>query len=366
MLSTEEINRYAQQIKLEKIGLAGQRTLKNARVLCIGAGGLASPLLLYLAAAGMGSLGILDDDRVELSNLQRQVLYQHAHQGHKKVHIAAQQIKALNPEVQVTIYDQRLHAENAKEIIAQYDIVADCTDNFAARYLINDVCFLLGIPFVSASVSQFEGQCTLFLGKQGPCYRCLFPASPSTPSQNCSEGGVLGVLPGMLGVIQATEIMKYLLKIGQVLSGRLLLLNLLHMQFRALEYTQDPACAVCASPDSSHSLLLPPQETSPMDDEISLQALHQRITAKEAFFLLDVRTTEEHQSYNIGGVLIPLSELPARVTELDSRLDIIVYCRSGGRSLQAVEWLKAAGFQSVHSLAGGMMAVQQSQLDFSF
>jgi molybdopterin/thiamine biosynthesis adenylyltransferase/rhodanese-related sulfurtransferase len=365
MLSTDEISRYAQQIKLEKIGLAGQRRLKNARVLCIGAGGLASPLLLYLAAAGIGHLGIVDDDRIELSNLQRQILYQHAHQSHKKVERAAQQIQALNPDVQVTVYDQRLHAENAKEIIAQYDIVADCTDNFTTRYLINDVCFLLGIPFVSASVEQFEGQCTLFLGKQGPCYRCLFPTSPRTPIPTCSEGGVLGVLPGILGVIQATEIMKYLLEIGQGLSGRLLLLNLLQIQFRTIEYARDPECLLCTQARTPDFLPFP-QETCPMHNEISPEALHQRMAAQEPLFLLDVRTSEEHQSYNIGGVLIPLSELPARIAELDPSVPIVAYCRSGGRSLQAVAWLQAAGFSSVQSLAGGVMAVQAAQLDFDF
>jgi molybdopterin/thiamine biosynthesis adenylyltransferase/rhodanese-related sulfurtransferase len=365
MFSQDEINRYAQQIKLTHIGVLGQKKLKKARVLCVGAGGLASPLLLYLAGSGIGTLGIMDGDTVESSNLQRQVLYQHQHLGHKKVEIAEQQIKALNPHVNTITYNQQLNPKNAAGIIAQYDVIADCTDNFSTRYLINDVCFSLDKPFVSASVSEFEGQCTVFLGKRSPCYRCLFPASSIIKAlPNCSESGVLGVLPGILGIIQATEVIKLILNIGRGLSGRLLWLDILKTEFREIQYTQNPACELCAQ---KHVFDSPPKpEAYPMHNEISSQELHQRLTNKEKLLLLDVRTQEERNSYNIGGVFIPLSELPQRLNELETDLEIVTYCRSGGRSLQAVELLKEAGFQSVKSLAGGVTGIQQSQLDFSF
>lgn len=363
MLSTHEITRYAQHIKLENIGLSGQLKLKNARVLCVGAGGLASPLLLYLAASGVGTLGIVDNDQVELSNLQRQVLYQDQHVGQKKVAIAQQQILALNPDVNVITHLVRLSAENAKEIISSYDIIADCTDNFATRYLINDTCFLLDKPFSSASIAQFEGQCTLFLGKKGPCYRCLFPLSLNKKTiPNCSEGGVLGVLPGILGMVQAAEIVKFILGIGEGLSGRLWLFDLLKMQSREIHYAQNPACELCVQQNVPSFLY--PQEDCSMNNEISVQELHDRLSQKEPIFLLDVRTIEERNSYNIGGTFIPLLELSERVNELDPNVHIVTYCRSGGRSLQAVEILNDAGFKSVRSLRGGVTEVQMSGLNF--
>jgi len=330
----------------------------------VGAGGLASPLLLYLAAAGIGTLGIIDNDAVELSNLSRQVLYQSQHQQSQKVVVAQQQLAALNPHIKIHVYPERFTSQNAEAMVSQYDIVADCTDNFISRYWINDVCFLLDKPFVFASIAQYEGQCTIFLGKSGPCYRCLFPCTAAfTPVANCSEGGVLGVLPGMLGVIQATEIIKFILQVGESLAGRLLWIDLSNMQFREIHYAADPACELCGRQRSEH--LTYPPEVCFMNCEISPQELQRRLQNKENLFLLDVRTEEEHRSYNIGGILIPLAELPRRLQELNPDLEIITYCRSGGRSMQALELLKHAGFKSVQSLAGGIMAVQQANLDFN-
>ncbi len=243
-LTPDEINRYSQQLKLEHIGLEGQLKLKNSRVLCIGAGGLGSSLLFYLTAAGIGKIGIVDHDVVELSNLHRQILYQDSQLGQKKSAVAKQQLSALNPHIDIHAYSEKFNLQNANELINQYDIIADCSDNFATRYLINDICYYLNKPYAFASVSQFEGQCSLFLGKHSPCFRCLFP-STSTMTPNCSEGGILGVLPGLLGIIQATEIMKYTLNLGNTLAGHLLTIDALNMQFRKFQFTQNTECSLC-------------------------------------------------------------------------------------------------------------------------
>jgi sulfur-carrier protein adenylyltransferase/sulfurtransferase len=247
--STEELIRYSQQIKLEEIGLAGQEKLKNARVLCIGLGGIGCPLLLYLAAAGVGNLGIVDDDIVELSNLQRQILYRLPQLAQQKAAAAKAQLQALNPSIEVHEYPLRLTEQNAVELIEQYDIVADGSDNFCTRYQIHDVCFALDRPYVYGSTSQFQGQCSLFHGKQGPCFRCLFPTPTNTNTiPTCSAGGVLGVLPGLLGVIQATEIIKWVLQTGESLKNRLLLVDLLKMKFQEIHLAKNPDCSLCNVP----------------------------------------------------------------------------------------------------------------------
>lgn len=245
VFSKEELIRYSQQLKLPEMGIEGQNKLKNTKVLCVGAGGLGSPVLLYLAAAGIGKLGIIDPDAVELSNLQRQILFQHQHVGSLKSHTAQQQLAALNPTLSFETYTEKLNEDNANNIIQHYDIVADCSDNFATRYLINDVCFNLNKPFVSASIAQFTGQCLFFLNKNTPCYRCLYPEPPQATSfVDCREGGVLGVLPGLLGTIQATEIIKWALQVGELLIGKLCVVDVLKVQFRQFNFLINEECIV--------------------------------------------------------------------------------------------------------------------------
>jgi len=273
-LTPAEMNRYSQQLNLDQIGLDGQLKLKNARVLCIGAGGLGSALLFYLGAAGVGHIGIMDDDVIELSNLHRQILYQTSQLGQKKVFMAHQQLSALNPDIDIALHTDKLNLNNAHELINQYDIIADCSDNFATHYLINDVCFHLNKPYAFASIAQFEGQCSLFLGKQGPCYRCLFPFKSSIP--DCSAAGVLGVLPGLFGVIQATEIIKWILKTGEPLAGRWLVGDLLKMQFRQFYFIQNPECTLCIL-QQSVELLSQPDLYSKSVDAVSARAVIARL-----------------------------------------------------------------------------------------
>ncbi len=353
-LNVNECARYAQQLNLSEVGLLGQTKLKAARVLCVGAGGLGSPLLLYLAAAGVGTLGIVDDDALELSNLQRQVLYTTNQLGQKKANLAKEKLNALNPDINVHIYVQRLSVDNAAELINQYDIVADCSDNFATRYWINDFCIQLNKPFVSASIRQFQGQCSLFLGGGAPCYRCLFPMPPKSELiPSCAEGGVLGVLPGLLGTIQANEILKWILQLDSLLVGKLLCVDLLKMEFSSINFKQNPECECCALKKSINELL--PKENACVDSlSISAESLKKLSSDQVEFVLLDVRSPEEHESYNIGGLLIPLPELPHRLHELNSNSLIITYCRTGPRSLQAVKILQQAGFNSLRYLEGGV------------
>lgn len=245
-LTLDEINRYTQQLKLEPIGLDGQLKLKNARVLCIGAGGLGSSVLLHLAATGVGTIGIIDNDIIELSNLQRQILYQNSHIGYQKALVAQQQLLNINPHIKVNTHTERFDIKNASELVLQYDIMVDCSDNFSTKYLINDICYHLHKPYVFASIHQYEGQCSLFVSREKPCFRCLYPSIPTmNMAPHCGEGGVLGVVPGLLGVIQATEIIKWILKIGNTLSGHLLSINILTMQFRTFEISQNPECLLC-------------------------------------------------------------------------------------------------------------------------
>lgn len=345
LFSTEELNRYSQHIKLLDIGLTGQTKLKAARVLCVGAGGLGSPLLLYLAAAGVGSLGIIDDDTVALSNLQRQILYSTDEIGTQKVLAAKEKILALNPNINVEIYAEKLTLNNAKEIFSQYDIIADCSDNFATRYLVNDICFLVKKPFVGASIAKFSGQCAVFLGTEGPCFRCIFPEEPSADFiPNCNENGVLGVLPGLLGVIQANEIIKWILGIGELLTKKLLIVDLLSMQFRTLAFSQEANCQTCVQRRIT---------VMPAIENISVTDLKKLLESDSHFSLLDVRTVAEHQAGNLGGKLIPLNELPARIAELNSEEMIIVYCHSGPRSIHAAKILNDFNFKSVKFLSGG-------------
>ncbi len=353
-LSSEELERYSQQIKLAELGLAGQLQLKAARVLCVGAGGLAAPLLMYLAGAGVGTLGVIDNDEVELSNLQRQIIYGAQHLGSKKAEIAQNVLHKLNPNVQLHAYVRRLTLVNAEELLAQYDIVADCTDNFATRYLINDLCYHLNKPFVSASVDRFQGQCTTFLAKQGPCYRCLFPhIPPAELIPNCEEGGVLGVLPGMMGMLQATETLKWILNLGSSLSGRLLKFDAMMMSFREFKFKQNPNCELCVQHKTAEELLI--ASSCDLSLIISAAELKSRLQ-KQDFLLLDVRSIDEHQEQNLGGHLIPLDELSNRLTEIDKNQEIIIYCRSGRRSAIAAKLLRDAGYPLVKHLVGGIMA----------
>jgi sulfur-carrier protein adenylyltransferase/sulfurtransferase len=361
--SDNELKRYSQQIKLNNIGIDGQLKLRNAKVLCIGAGGLGSPVLTYLATAGVGTLGIVDDDRIELENLHRQILYLDRQIGMKKVVSAEQRIRELNPHLQVNPYQLRLNAENAPEIITNYDIIADCTDNFVSRYLLSDLCFRLDKPLVSASVSQYHGQCTMFVGRQGPCLRCLYPEQPHEGAvPDCEEGGVLGVLPGLLGIIQATEIIKWTLQQGDLLSGKVLTVDMMTLEFRLFNLPQNPDCDVCV-----HCRNIKPLQNQHQcirasinmnDYHISPQELHDKLKNNEDIQLIDVRTAEKHQAYNIGGKLIPSEELTERLHELDPEKLAVTYCSSGGRSMRALQILLGAGFKRVKSLDGGMTAWQ--------
>ncbi len=360
-LTSHERERYAQQIKLSNIGLEGQTKLKGAKVLCIGAGGLGTPLLSYLVAAGVGTLGIVDDDVVELSNLHRQILYHDHHVGTRKVESMRQQLLSMNPNLNIEIYSSRFNLINAADLIQSYDIVADCSDNFSTRYLINASCFRIGKPYVFASISQFQGKCSTFLGRQGPCFQCLFPKPPEDDAiQNCEESGVLGVLPGLLGVIQATEIMKWILQQGDLLVGRVLVVDILPMQFREFQLQQHPDCDLCVHYRmmglfKNRDAFL--RSSINMNEyTISVRELDQALKNNEEIQLIDVRTAEKHQAFNIGGKLIPLDELNGRLNELDPNKKIVTYCTSGGRSMRALQILLEAGFTSVKSLDGGMTA----------
>jgi len=356
-LSSDEMLRYSRQINLKEIGLSGQEKLKNARVLCVGVGGLGSSLLLYLAAAGVGRLGLVDSDTVELSNLQRQVLYRLSQISFSKTAAASAQILALNSNTQVDAYCEKLTENNAIQLISQYDIVADCSDNFYTNYLIHDVCFSQKKPYVYASVSQFQGYCSLFDGNKGPCLRCLFPTLPDpqlTPT--CNESGILGVVPGILGTIQATEVLKWVLGIGQLLEKKLLIADLLKMTFREIQLSQNPDCPLCVHNQPLQKLHYPPKPAH------CLSLVNYSITAKDMHHLLknhgvtlvDVRSPEEHEAHNIGGKLLPLTELPERLTELNPSHLIILYCHSSQRSIQALNMLLEAGFASVKYLIGGI------------
>jgi sulfur-carrier protein adenylyltransferase/sulfurtransferase len=364
-LSTDELKRYARHLIMPEVGVDGQQRLKAARLLCIGAGGLGSPVALYLAAAGVGTIGIVDFDVVDSSNLQRQVLFTTDDVGKPKVECAAKRIQALNPFIDVRQFNTKLTSANALEIFRDFDIIADGTDNFATRYLVNDACVLTGKPNVYASIFRFEGQASIFANPSGPCYRCLYPEPPPpglVPS--CAEGGVLGVLPGLLGLIQATEVVKLILGKGEPLVGRLLLVDALAMGFRELKLSKDPECPVCGANPTVKQLIDYEQfcgirgEETPVNatvPEIQPEELKRRLDAGEDIQVLDVREPFEYQIANLGAKLIPLGELAQRTGELDSNREIVTHCKGGVRSLKAAEILKQAGFAKVSSLAGGIL-----------
>src|SRR5213593_4728332 len=365
-LRPDEILRYSRHLIMPEVGMEGQLKLKAARVLTIGAGGLGSPLALYLTAAGVGKLGIVDFDVVDLTNLQRQILHSTETVGKPKLESARDRLKALNPDVQMELYDAKLTSENALEILKDYDIVADGTDNFPTRYLVNDACVLLGKPNVYGSIFRFEGQASVFGMPGAPCYRCLYPEPPPpglVPS--CAEGGVLGILPGLVGVIQATEVIKLILVQGEPLIGRLLLVDALAMKFRELKLRKNPDCPACGTHPTVTKLIDYNEfcgirgEEKPVETgvpEVQVEELKRRLDAGEDIFVLDVREPHEYQICNINGYLIPLGDLPKRVHELDSSREIVAHCRSGARSAKAVDFLRQAGFKKVHNLAGGILA----------
>jgi sulfur-carrier protein adenylyltransferase/sulfurtransferase len=367
-LSNDEILRYSRHLIMPEVGMEGQQKLKAAKVLCIGAGGLGSPLALYLTAAGVGTLGIVDFDVVDYTNLQRQIIHTTADVGRKKLDSAADKLKAINPFLNLRTFDTKLTSANALELFRDFDIVADGTDNFPTRYLVNDACVLTGKPNVYGSIFRFEGQASVFATKDGPCYRCLYPEPPPpglVPS--CAEGGVLGILPGLVGVIQATETIKLILGQGDSLVGRLLLVDALGMKFRELKLRKNPDCPVCGTHRTITKLIDYDQfcgirgvEAVPATEgkmsELSVEDLKKKIDNKEDIFILDVREPHEYQICNLNGHLIPLGDLPKRMGELDASREIVAHCKMGGRSAKAVALLKQAGFNRVSNLTGGITA----------
>src|SRR3954451_11048314 len=365
-LTAQEIKRYSRHLILPEVGLDGQRKLKASRVLCIGAGGLGSPVALYLAAAGVGTIGIVDFDVVDFSNLQRQILHGTADVGRSKLASARDRLLAINPDLNVETYEVALSSENALDIFKSYDVIADGTDNFPTRYLVNDACVLLGKPNAYGSIFRFEGQASVFGAKDGPCYRCLYPEPPPpglVPS--CAEGGVLGILPGLVGLIQATETIKLILGAGDSLIGRLLLVDALGMRFRELKLRKNPECPVCGLNRTITKLIdyqefcgMRGEEASVTSNvpEIQPEELKRRLDAGEDIFVLDVREPHEYQICNLNGHLIPLGDLPKRMNELDSSREIVAHCRSGVRSSKAVDFLRQAGFRKVKNLSGGILA----------
>src|SRR5437870_2742504 len=365
-LTNEEIKRYSRHLIMPEVGIDGQRKLKAGSVLCIGAGGLGSPVAMYLTAAGVGTLGLVDFDVVDYSNLQRQILHGTPDVGRSKLASARDRLNALNPEVTIETYETALSSQNALQLFEPYDVIVDGTDNFPTRYLVNDACVLLGKPNAYGSIFRFEGQASVFGAKDGPCYRCLYPEPPPpglVPS--CAEGGVLGVLPGLVGVIQATEAIKLILGKGEPLISRLLLIDAVGMKFRELKLRKNPDCPVCGKHPSITKLIDYNEfcgirgEEKPMEvgvPQIQVEELKSRLDSGEDVFVLDVREPHEYQICNISGYLIPLGDLPKRVHELDSSREIVAHCRSGARSAKAVDFLRQAGFKKVHNLAGGILA----------
>ena len=367
-LSNEEILRYSRHLIMPEVTLEGQKKLKAARVLCVGTGGLGSPLALYLAAAGVGTLGLVDFDVVDYTNLQRQILHHTSDVGRLKLDSAIDKLKAINPFVEIERFDTYLNSTNALEIFSGFDIIADGTDNFATRYLVNDACVLSGKPNVYASIFRFEGQASIFGAEDGPCYRCLYPEPPPpglVPS--CAEGGVLGVLPGLLGIIQATEVIKLILGVGEPLIGRLVLVDALAMRFRELRVRKDSECPVCGANPTVKELIdynqfcgiRGEESETPADariPEIQPEELKRRLDAGENIFVLDVRSPIEYQICGINGYQIPLADLPKRVHELDSSREIVVHCKKGISSARAVDFLRQSGFKHVSNMAGGILA----------
>jgi adenylyltransferase/sulfurtransferase len=382
-LSNDEIARYSRHLILPEVGMEGQQKLKAAKVLCVGTGGLGAPLAMYLAAAGVGTIGLVDFDTVDASNLQRQIIHSTATVGKLKVDSAEIMLKGLNPYLNVVKHNTMLTSANALEILKDYDVIADGTDNFQTRYLVNDACVLLNKPNAYGSIFRFEGQASVFGTKEGPCYRCLYPEPPPpglVPS--CAEGGVLGILPGLVGVIQATETIKLILGIGEPLIGRLLLVDALGMNFRTLKLRKNPDCPVCGPSPTVTELIdydqfcgiEKPTSVGPLEvardkavgdhpivegiPQITVEELKRKLDAKEDIFVLDVREPHEYLIANLGAPQIPLGEVERRVGELAAQKnrEIVVHCRSGARSQKAALMLKQAGFTNVSNLAGGILA----------
>jgi len=366
-LSNQEITRYSRHLIMPEVGIEGQKKLKNSRVLCIGAGGLGSPLALYLAAAGVGTLGILDFDVVDFSNLQRQVIHSENTVGTPKVESARDRLLELNSDTNIVTYNEMLNSDNAMDIMKNYDVVVDGTDNFATRYLTNDACVFLGIPNVYGSIFRFEGQVSVFDAKRGPCYRCLYPEPPPpglVPS--CAEGGVLGILPGVVGTMQASEVVKLIIGEGTPLIGRLLFIDVLEMEPRILKLRKDPDCPVCGENPTITELIdyqefcgidrgEEAQEEKPRVEEITVEQFSSIKENKADFVLIDVREPHEYDICSIeGSRLIPLGELKDRMDELDPKDDIVVHCHHGGRSMKAATFLVEQGFSKVKNLKGGI------------
>ncbi|MHA2251030.1 MAG: molybdopterin-synthase adenylyltransferase MoeB [Candidatus Kariarchaeaceae archaeon] len=365
-LTNEEIKRYQRHLTLSEVGINGQHKLKNAKVLIVGVGGLGSPIALYLAAAGVGTIGLVDFDLVDLSNLQRQIMYSTVEIGKSKLNSAKQRIKALNPNVTVEVHEEILNSENVLGIFEGYDIICDGTDNFPTRYLVNDACVLLDKPNVYGSIFQFEGQISIFYAKQGPCYRCLYSEPPPVgvvPS--CAEGGVLGVLPGIIGTIQANEIIKLVISKGNSLIGRLLLFDALDMTFNELRIQKNPTCLICG-PNPSITQLIDYDEFCGIniesidleaDEKITPNELKQLINTNYPLQLIDVREAHESELSNIqNSILVPLHTIIQNLELIDNKQLVVLYCKSGIRSAQAASLLKSAGYQKLKNLVGGIDA----------
>jgi sulfur-carrier protein adenylyltransferase/sulfurtransferase len=366
-LSNEEIARYSRHLIMPEVALEGQKKLKASKVLTVGTGGLGSPLALYLAAAGVGTIGIVDFDVVDESNLQRQIIHGTSDVGRPKVESAYDKLKDINPNVEVRVHEEALTSENALEIFEDYDVIVDGTDNFPTRYLVNDACVLLNKPNVYGSIFRFEGQASVFYAEEGPCYRCLYPEPPPpglVPS--CAEGGVLGILPGAIGTIQATEAVKLLLGIGEPLIGRLLLYDALGMSFREMKLRKDPNCPICGENPTVTELIdyqefcgIPQANAAEEENgvpEISVRELKQKLDTGEDINVLDVREPHEYEVANIGVRLIPLGELPQRLAELDQDDILAIHCKTGARSARAVKLLQDSGFEKVYNVKGGIAA----------
>jgi len=368
-LTNDEVARYSRHLIMPEVGVAGQRRLKAGSVLCIGAGGLGSPAAMYLAAAGVGRIGIVDFDVVDFSNLQRQIIHGTPDVGRSKLASAKDRLTAINPHIEVETFETALSSENALELFEPYDVILDGTDNFPTRYLTNDACVLLGKPNAYGSIFRFEGQASVFSTKEGPCYRCLYPEPPPpglVPS--CAEGGVLGVLPGVIGVIQATEAIKLIAGIGEPLIGRFLIYDALRMRFRELKLRKDPDCPVCGTHPTVTKLIDyeqfcgvgPAVEIAPVSQnttgEITATELKSRLDSGENVRIIDVREPNEFQINRIPGAeLIPLGDIPRRYAELDPEQELVVQCKSGGRSGKAAEFLRSVGFKRVLNLKGGIL-----------
>ena len=373
-LNQDEILRYSRHLIMPEVGVVGQEKLKAAKVLLIGTGGLGSPAALYLAAAGVGTLGLIDFDKVDFSNLQRQIIHSTSSVDKPKVDSAKQRLAEINPNVKVVTYNEMLTKDNIMEILKDYEMVLDGTDNFQTRYLVNDACVFMKKPFVYGSIFRFDGQATVFYPGKGPCYRCLF-AEPPPPGMvpSCAEGGVLGILPGVIGVIQATEVIKLILGKGDLLIGRLMLYDALKMTFREVKFRKNPKCPVCGDNPTITELIdydafcgISRGEEKKTNGanmgipEITATELKKKMDRKDKFTLIDVREPSEFQINQIpGSKLIPLGNVPERVHELDSADEIIIHCHFGGRSAKAVDFLQKMGFKKVKNLAGGIDAWSQ-------